>query len=82
MPSDVTAGVIKRLGYLVPIVVVLLAIALGVPAILQARRAARNTQTLNNLREIGLGIHNYNEVWQGLPQGGAIEAHAPVTEPR
>jgi prepilin-type processing-associated H-X9-DG protein len=43
--------------------------ALLLPAIQQAREAARRAQSMNNLRQIGLAMHNYADVNQNFPQG-------------
>ncbi|HUG92080.1 MAG TPA: DUF1559 domain-containing protein, partial [Planctomycetaceae bacterium] len=44
-------------------------VALLLPAVQQAREAARRTQSKNNLRQIGLGLHNYHDVHGRFPQG-------------
>jgi type II secretory pathway pseudopilin PulG len=41
-----------------------------VPAISGARDAARITQSRNNLKQIGLALHNYHDVFNTLPPGG------------
>ncbi len=54
---------------LVVIAIIAVLIALLLPAVQAAREAARRAQCVNNLKQIGLGMHNYQSSNDSLPPG-------------
>jgi len=74
MPLIVTPFLSKRKGFtlielLVVIAIIAILVALLLPAVQQAREAARRSQCKNNLKQFGLAFHSYLDVHRAFPPG-------------
>ena len=62
---------------LVVITIIGILIALLLPAVQQAREAARRAQCMNNMAQIGIALHNYEAAHEVFPPG-SLDTKGPI----
>src|SRR5262250_1866440 len=77
--SDGNRRAFTLIELLVVIAIIAVLIALLLPAVQAAREAARRAQCVNNLKQIGLAMHNYHQSLDVFPIGNGFGAQNATT---
>jgi prepilin-type N-terminal cleavage/methylation domain-containing protein/prepilin-type processing-associated H-X9-DG protein len=72
MQSKITRKGFTLIELLVVIAIIAILIALLLPAVQQAREAARRSQCKNNMKQLGLAMHNYHDVYKSFPIASSV----------
>ena len=71
---------LSLIEFLAVIAIISVFLSMMIPAILNARLAAKRSQCVNNLKQIVLALHNYEDTHMSLPPG-VVNPTGPIEDP-
>lgn len=80
-PSRSRRRGITALEVVITILILLMLATLLLPTVHNGHRASRRSRCRNNLKQIGLALHNYHELHQTLPPGWIANRQADAVDP-